>query len=84
MPKYQPKNSFESPRFCGPRTFMRLPYVEQVNSEMDFIVTGIPFDSGQSFRTGARFGPEATRDSPFCFARITQNKRLIFLITFQA
>ncbi|MEH7357158.1 agmatinase [Priestia megaterium] len=62
MPKYQPKNSFESPRFCGPRTFMRLPYVEQVNSEMDFIVTGIPFDSGQSFRTGARFGPEAIRD----------------------
>jgi agmatinase len=29
---------------------------------MDFVITGIPFDSGQSFRTGARFGPEAIRD----------------------
>lgn len=62
MGKYQPKDSFQSPRFCGPRTFMRLPFVEQVEEEMDFVVTGIPFDSGQSFRTGARFGPEAIRD----------------------
>lgn len=29
---------------------------------MDFVVTGVPFDTGQSFRTGARFGPEAIRD----------------------
>ncbi|TYR80708.1 agmatinase [Priestia megaterium] len=62
MTKYQPKNSFESPRFCGPRTFMRLPFVEQADCDMDFIITGIPFDAGQSFRTGARFGPEAIRD----------------------
>ncbi|MBO8162122.1 MAG: agmatinase [Brevibacillus sp.] len=62
MPKYQPKNSFESPRFSGPRTFMRLPYVEQLDEHMDFVITGIPFDSGQSFRTGARFGPGAIRD----------------------
>ncbi|AME06967.1 agmatinase [Bacillus siamensis] len=62
MKKYQPKNSFESPRYCGPRTFMRLPYREQLDEHMDFVITGIPFDSGQSFRTGARFGPEAVRD----------------------
>jgi agmatinase len=62
MGKYQPKDSFQSPRFCGPRTFMRLPFVEQIDEHMDFIITGIPFDSGQSFRTGARFGPEAIRD----------------------
>lgn len=62
MGKYQPKDSFQSPRFCGPRTFMRLPFVEQLDEHMDFIITGIPFDSGQSFRTGARFGPEAIRD----------------------
>lgn len=60
--KYQPKDSFKSPRFCGVRTFMRLPFVEQVDEHMDFVITGIPFDSGQSFRTGARFGPEAIRD----------------------
>lgn len=60
--KYQPKNSFESPRFCGPRTFMRLPFVEKLDEHMDFVITGVPFDTGQSFRTGARFGPEAIRD----------------------
>ncbi|MEV5113062.1 agmatinase [Peribacillus frigoritolerans] len=62
MTKYQPKDSFKSPRFCGVRTFMRLPFVEQIDENMDFVITGIPFDSGQSFRTGARFGPEAIRD----------------------
>ncbi|MGE7904442.1 agmatinase [Peribacillus sp. NPDC094092] len=62
MMKYQPKDSFKSPRFCGVRTFMRLPFVERVDEHMDFVITGVPFDSGQSFRTGARFGPEAIRD----------------------
>lgn len=62
MGKYQPKDSFQSPRFCGPRTFMRLPYVETLDEHIDFVIAGIPFDSGQSFRTGARFGPEAIRD----------------------
>ncbi|MGM0888239.1 MAG: agmatinase [Bacillota bacterium] len=62
MMKYQPKDSFKSPRFCGVRTFMRLPFIERVDEHMDFVITGIPFDSGQSFRTGARFGPEAIRD----------------------
>jgi agmatinase len=29
---------------------------------MDFVVVGIPFDTAQSYRTGARFGPQAVRD----------------------
>ncbi|MFC4766318.1 agmatinase [Effusibacillus consociatus] len=62
MTKYQPKDSFQSPRFCDPRTFMRLPYIDQLDDQMDFVIAGIPFDSGQSFRTGARFGPSAIRD----------------------
>jgi len=62
MGKYQPRDSFQSPRFCGPRTFMRLPFIETLDKDMDFVITGVPFDSGQSFRTGARFGPEAIRD----------------------
>ncbi|WP_047154007.1 agmatinase [Aneurinibacillus tyrosinisolvens] len=62
MGKYKPKNSLESPRFSGLRTFMRLPFNDQLDEHMDFVVTGVPFDSGQSFRTGARFGPEAIRD----------------------
>lgn len=41
---------------------MRLPYIETIEEGVDFAVTGIPFDGGQSFRTGARFGPESIRD----------------------
>ncbi len=59
---YQPKDSFQSPRFCGPRTFARMPYVESLDGDLDFVITGIPFDSGASFRTGQRFGPGAIRD----------------------
>ncbi|WP_027417057.1 agmatinase [Aneurinibacillus terranovensis] len=59
--KYQPANSFESPRFCGVRTFMRLPYV-QTTDNVDFVIAGAPFDTGASFRVGARFGPGAVRD----------------------
>ncbi|AMA74203.1 MULTISPECIES: agmatinase [Aneurinibacillus] len=59
--KYEPANSFESPRFCGVRTFMRLPYV-QTTEDVDFVVLGAPFDTGASFRAGARFGPGAVRD----------------------
>jgi agmatinase len=62
MAKYEPRNSFESPRFCGVRTFMRLPFVEELEDGIDFAIVGAPFDTGQSFRTGARFGPEAIRD----------------------
>lgn len=61
---YQPKDSFESPRFCGVRTFMRLPYVEHLDTAepIDFAVVGVPFDTGQSYRTGSRFGPAHIRD----------------------
>ncbi|QQE79302.1 agmatinase [Alicyclobacillus sp. SO9] len=62
MGKYQPRNSQESPRFCGVRTFMRLPLVETPEPQIDFAVMGAPFDGGQSFRTGSRMGPESIRD----------------------
>ncbi|MDQ0338001.1 agmatinase [Caldalkalibacillus uzonensis] len=62
MALYEPKDSSQSPRFTGPRTFMRLPYKEELDDNMDFVVTGIPFDTGASFRVGARFGPQAIRD----------------------
>ncbi|WP_347401749.1 agmatinase [Alicyclobacillus mali (ex Roth et al. 2021)] len=63
MPKYLPRDSFVTPRFCGVRTFMRLPHVEDLAPDMDFAIIGIPFDGGQSYRSGARFGPEAIRDA---------------------
>lgn len=48
------------PRFAGPATFARLPDRATV-PRYDVAVLGIPFDSGTSFRPGARFGPSAIR-----------------------
>ncbi len=62
MIRYKPVDSVKSPRFCGIRTFMRLPHVT-TTEEVDFAVVGVPFDTGASFRVGARFGPEAIRSN---------------------
>ena len=62
MTKYKPKDSLESPRFCDVTTFMRLPNIQTL-IDVDFIVAGIPFDTGGSFRVGARFGPQAIRSA---------------------
>ncbi|MDQ0891779.1 agmatinase [Paenibacillus sp. V4I9] len=62
MIKYKPDASFKQPRFSGITTFMRLPHVQTLE-EIDFLVAGVPFDTGQTFRTGARFGPKAIRES---------------------
>jgi agmatinase len=48
------------PRFAGPATFARLPRLDEV-SRADVAVLGVPFDSGVSYRPGARFGPEHVR-----------------------
>ncbi|MCL2581883.1 MAG: agmatinase [Streptosporangiales bacterium] len=48
------------PRFAGPDTFARLPRLQDV-SGADVVIAGIPFDSGVSYRPGARFGPGAVR-----------------------
>jgi agmatinase len=48
------------PRFAGPDTFARLPRLDQVTSA-DVAILGVPFDSGVSYRPGARFGPAAIR-----------------------
>lgn len=55
-----PVNALEIPRFAGPDTFARLPRLDQVE-RCDVAVIGVPFDSGVSFRPGARFGPAAVR-----------------------
>lgn len=62
MPRYGPPDAFETPRFSGPRTFMRLPHVEDLH-EADVAVVGIPSDGAQVFRSGSRFGPEAIRSA---------------------
>ena len=48
------------PRFAGPATFARLPRREDVDV-CDVAVLGIPFDSGVTYRPGARFGPQGVR-----------------------
>lgn len=48
------------PRFAGPETFARLPRLDDVDSA-EVAILGAPFDSGVSYRPGARFGPTAVR-----------------------
>jgi agmatinase len=50
------------PRFAGPATFARLPRRDEVE-HVDVAVVGVPFDSGVSYRPGARFGPSAIREA---------------------
>jgi agmatinase len=57
---YRPTSGLESPRFVGIRTFMRLPHVTDV-SHCDAFIVGIPFDTGATYRVGARFAPESIR-----------------------
>jgi agmatinase len=62
MPRYQPADSLQSPRFTGVRTFARLPHVQTLD-EVDLAVVGLPFDTGATFKVGARFGPESVRSA---------------------
>jgi agmatinase len=59
---YEPVDALESPRYSGPRTFARLPALS-VSEGVDVAIFGMPWDSGTSFRPGARFGPEAVRSA---------------------
>ena len=56
MSQYYPIGSTTSPRYAGIPTFMRLP-AETDPSKIDVAIVGIPFDSGVSYRPGARFDP---------------------------
>jgi agmatinase len=56
-----PVDATRVPRFAGPATFARLPRLDEV-PRADVAVVGVPFDSGVSFRPGARFGPASVRE----------------------
>lgn len=62
-PRFQPPDATAAPRYTGPRTFARLPHVPVPHDEVDAAVIGVPFDTATTFRTGARFGPEAIRSA---------------------
>jgi len=57
---HQPRQSFKSPRFAQPATFMRLPHVEDPRG-LDAAIVGVPYDGGTSYRPGARLGPREIR-----------------------
>src|SRR5215468_6059044 len=57
-----PVDASITPRFTGPATFARLPEPDAV-SDVDIAIVGVPFDSGVSYRPGARFGPAHIRQS---------------------
>ena len=51
------------PMFAGINTFLKSPYVENIRDigDYDIAVVGAPFDMGTTYRSGARFGPQAVR-----------------------
>jgi len=53
----------ELPHFAGINTFMKAPYIEDVNrvGEFNVAVVGVPHDSGTTYRPGTRFGPQGIR-----------------------
>ena len=57
-----PVDGRKVPRFAGAGSFARLPEIDRV-PDYDVAVLGVPFDSGTSYRPGARFGPMAVRQA---------------------
>jgi len=57
-----PVDATAVPRYAGEATFARLPRLDEVTTA-DVAVLGVPFDSGVSYRPGARFGPSHIRES---------------------
>jgi len=57
-----PVDATQVPRYAGPATFARLPRLDEV-LHADVAILGVPFDSGVSYRPGARFGPSHIRES---------------------
>ncbi|MFI7483445.1 agmatinase [Kocuria sp. M1R5S2] len=61
-PVVGPVDASLTPRWVGPATFARLPRTDEVG-RTDVAVAGVPFDSGVSYRPGARFGPQHVREA---------------------
>lgn len=57
-----PVDATRVPRFAGLGTFARLPELDRLD-RCDIAIVGLPFDSGTSYRPGARFGPIAIRQA---------------------
>ena len=74
-PRYGPADARRAPRYTGIRTFARCPHVRELDG-VDVAIVGVPFDTGTSFRVGARFGPEAVRSGSTLLRPYNQNLRV--------
>ena len=75
-----------SPRYAGLTTFARLPQRHEVE-DFDVAVVGVPFDSGVTYRPGARFGPSAIRQAsrllrPYNPAQVSSGSQPDFYMMF--
>ena len=57
-----PVDAAQVPRWAGSGTFARLPRLDEVE-HADVVVAGMPWDTGVSYRPGARFGANHVRES---------------------
>jgi agmatinase len=57
-----PVDARSVPRFAGLSTFARLPELRDVE-RTHVAISGVPFDSGVTYRPGARFGPSYVRQA---------------------
>jgi agmatinase len=57
-----PVDATAVPRYAGEATFARLPRLRDIG-QADVAILGVPFDTGVSYRPGARFGPSHIRES---------------------
>lgn len=62
VPEEGPVDATRVPRYAGEGTFARLPRFSDA-PDARTLIWGVPFDSGVSYRPGARFGPNHIRQS---------------------
>ena len=57
----KPLDSWVTPRFAQPASFMRAPFAPDATG-LDIALVGVPFDMGSSNRAGTRHGPAQVRE----------------------
>jgi agmatinase len=57
-----PVDATKVPRYAGQATFAKLPAIGEID-RADVAIVGVPFDTGVTYRPGARFGPGHIRES---------------------
>jgi agmatinase len=57
-----PVDATKVPRYAGHANFAKLPSIGETD-RADAIIVGVPFDTGVTYRPGARFGPGHIRES---------------------